>query len=198
MLKQPVSLAMLELPLSRDLDLYHKLELHCSSLHHTKKCKLDQSNQVVVFKRNILPPKYQVETSFSSAVLSTMQDSILPTKISHMISYWRSTPKCSSYQWHCPIWIHITFQVDLLIRIILATIKWTCLNVFTTKQVSGLISVRYINEQIIWWYIVASTESDEATLNSFRFDAIGVVMQSIILNLFKISTAYFPCPHLHA
>ena len=45
---------------------------------------------------------------------------------------------------------------------------------------------------------MASTESDEATLNSFRFDAIGVVMQSIILNLFRMSTAYFPCPHLHA
>ena len=31
MLRQPVSLAMLELPLSRDLDLDHKLELNCSS-----------------------------------------------------------------------------------------------------------------------------------------------------------------------
>ena len=42
---------------------------------------------------------------------------------------------------------------------------------------------------------MASTEYDEATLNSFRFDAIGVVMalRSIILNLFSISTAYFPC-----
>ena len=36
MLGQPVSPAMLELPLSRDLNLHHKLELHCSSLHHTK------------------------------------------------------------------------------------------------------------------------------------------------------------------
>ena len=36
MLRQPVLPAMLELPLSRDLDLDHKLELHCSSLHHTK------------------------------------------------------------------------------------------------------------------------------------------------------------------
>ena len=31
MLKQPVSSAILELPLSRDLDLDHKLELHCFS-----------------------------------------------------------------------------------------------------------------------------------------------------------------------
>ena len=52
---------------------------------------------------------------------------------------------------------------------------------------------------------MASTDFDEATLNRFRFDAIGVVMalQSIIMNLFKISTTYFPCPreilpHLHA
>ena len=114
-----------------------------------KKCKSDQSNQIVVFKSNIRPPKQQVATYFSSVVLSAMQDSILPTKRSHMISHWRSTPKFSSYQWHCPIWIHITFSVNLLIRIILATIKWTCLNVFTRKQVSGLISVRYIKEQII-------------------------------------------------
>ena len=34
MLRQLVSPAMLELPLSIDLDLDHKLELHCSSLHH--------------------------------------------------------------------------------------------------------------------------------------------------------------------
>ena len=37
-------LAMLEFPLSRDLDLYHKLELHCSSLHHTKNAS--QINQI--------------------------------------------------------------------------------------------------------------------------------------------------------
>ena len=43
MLRQLVSLAMLELPLLRDLDLDHKLELHCSSLH--KKCKSYQSNK---------------------------------------------------------------------------------------------------------------------------------------------------------
>ena len=42
---------------------------------------------------------------------------------------------------------------------------------------------------------MASTVSNEASLNSFRFDAIGVAMalQTIIPNLFKISTAYFPC-----
>ena len=34
MLRQPVSPAMLEIPLSRYLDLDHKLELHYSSLHH--------------------------------------------------------------------------------------------------------------------------------------------------------------------
>ena len=34
MLRQPVSPDMLELPLSRDLDLDHILELHCSPLYH--------------------------------------------------------------------------------------------------------------------------------------------------------------------
>ena len=34
MLRKHVSPKMLEVPLSRDLDLDHKLELHCSSLHH--------------------------------------------------------------------------------------------------------------------------------------------------------------------
>ena len=43
---------------------------------------------------------------------------------------------------------------------------------------------------------LASTDSDEASLNSFMFDAIGVAiaLQSIIPNLFSIFTAYFPCP----
>ena len=68
------------------------------------------------------------------------------------------------------------------------------------KQIYGLMFVRYIKDPIIWWYTVASTASDQASLNSFRFDAIGVVMalQSIILNLFRISTSYFHSPHLHA
>ena len=44
MLKKPISLAILKLPLSRYLDLYHKLELHCSSLHHTK--NTSQINQI--------------------------------------------------------------------------------------------------------------------------------------------------------
>ena len=34
MLRQPVSPDMLELPILRDIDLDHILELHCSSLHH--------------------------------------------------------------------------------------------------------------------------------------------------------------------
>ena len=60
----------------------------------------------------------------------------------------------------------------------------------------GLVFLRYIKDAIILQYIVASIDSDEASLNSFRFDAIDVVMalQSIIPNLFRIYTAYFPCP----
>ena len=67
---------------------------------------------------------------------------------------------------------------------------------FTTKKIRVLVFFRYIKDPIILQYIVASTDSDEASLNSFRFNAIGVVMalQSIILNLFRISTAYFSCP----
>ena len=34
MLRKLVSLTMLEHPLLRDLDLDHKMELHCFSLHH--------------------------------------------------------------------------------------------------------------------------------------------------------------------
>ena len=80
----------------------------------------------------------------------------------------------------------------------IVTSEW--IKVFTAKKIFGLVFIRYINDLIICRYIVASTYSDEASLNSFRFDAIGVVMalQSIIVNLFRISTAYFHCPHVHA
>ena len=37
MLRQPISSVILELPLSRDLDLDHKIELHCSSLGCTQR-----------------------------------------------------------------------------------------------------------------------------------------------------------------
>ena len=57
MLRQLVSLTMIELPLSIDLDLDHILELS-----------------------QLLSPKQQVATSFASTVLNAMQDSILPNQ----------------------------------------------------------------------------------------------------------------------
>ena len=81
-----------------------------------------------------------------------------------------------------------------------ASTKITCLRyaenflrVFTIKHIFGLVFVRYINEPIIYRYIVASIVFDETSLNSLKFDAIGVAiaLQSNILNLFRIPTAYF-------
>ena len=61
---------------------------------------------------------------------------------------------------------------------------------------SGLVFVRYIKDPIICRYIIASIVSDEASLNRFKFNAIGVAIavQSIIPDLFGISTTYFPYP----
>ena len=110
-----------------------------------------------------------------------------------------STDLCAQFniatiRWTC-LNVFIVKQISGLVFVryliaCFATIRWTCLNVFIAKQVYGLVFVMYI----VWWYIVASTDFDEATLNSFRFDGIGVAMHSIILNLFRISTAYFFCP----
>ena len=52
-------------------------------------------------------------------------------------------------------------------------------------------------------YIVASIDSDEASQSSFKFDAMGVAIafQSIIPNLFRISTVYslvLGKSHLHS
>ena len=73
MLRQPISTAMLELPLSRDLDLEHIPELHCSSLHHTKmQVRSIKSNSSFQKKHTISEIAEQVATYFSSAVLNAM------------------------------------------------------------------------------------------------------------------------------
>jgi hypothetical protein len=56
----------------------------------------------------------------------------------------------------------------------------------------GLVFVKYINEPIIYLYKVTCTIFDEVSHNNFGFVVIGVVMdlQSIIPNLFRISTTY--------
>ena len=72
MLRQPVSPAMLELSLSRDLDLDHILELHCSSLHHTKmQVRSIKSNSSFQKKHTTSQIVTQMATNFSPTVLSS-------------------------------------------------------------------------------------------------------------------------------
>jgi hypothetical protein len=68
------------------------------------------------------------------------------------------------------------------------------LNVFTTKHISILVLTKYIKDLINYLYIVGSTKYEYESLKSFIFITIGVAMdlQSIILNLCRISTIYFP------
>ena len=81
MLRQPISGAMLELPISRDLNLDHKLELHRSSLHHTKiQVKSIKSNSIFQKKHTTSQITDKVATYFASVVLNAMQDSILPNQ----------------------------------------------------------------------------------------------------------------------
>ena len=78
MLRQPVSLAMLELPLSRDIDLDHKQELHYSYLHHTKmQVGSIKSNSSFQKKHTTSQIADQVATYFASDVLSAMQEYFL-------------------------------------------------------------------------------------------------------------------------
>ena len=82
MLRQPVSLDMLELPLSRDLNLDHILELHFSSLHHTKmQVRSIKSNSSFQKKHTTSQIAEQVATYFASIVLSAMHDSLLNQEI---------------------------------------------------------------------------------------------------------------------
>jgi hypothetical protein len=66
--------------------------------------------------------------------------------------------------------------------------------VFATKQIYGLVFVRYINDPMIYLYSIASINSDEESTRSFNFVSMGVFMElhSNISNIFSISTAYFP------
>ena len=78
MIRHHVSPAMLEIPLSRDLDLDHILELHRSSLQHTKiQVRSIKSNSSFQKKHNTSQIAEQVATYFSYVVLSSMQDCFL-------------------------------------------------------------------------------------------------------------------------
>ena len=75
MLRQPLSLTMLEFLLSRDIDLDHILELHFSSLHHTKMQVISiKSNNSFQKKLTTSQIVEQVATYFASVVLNAMQD----------------------------------------------------------------------------------------------------------------------------
>jgi hypothetical protein len=65
---------------------------------------------------------------------------------------------------------------------------------FTTKHISVLVFVSYINDPMICLYSIASINSDEVSTRSFNFVSMGVFMDfhSNISNLFSISTAYLP------
>ena len=75
-----------------------------------------------------------------------------------------------------------------------STINW--LRVLTAKQISGLVLIKYIKDPINCLYIVRSTKSEfeVESLSFFTFVTIGVAMDlhSIMPNLLKISTVYFP------
>ena len=105
-----------------------------------------------------------------------------------------------------PIWINITVSpyLTILFRYLNAcfvAMRSTCLEsikswlkMFKEKHMYSLVFIRYIKEPIIFWYIVESTDFIEESHSSFNFDSNGVaiVLHSRILNLFKISTTYFP------
>ena len=65
---------------------------------------------------------------------------------------------------------------------------------FTAKHISSLVLVKYISEPIIYLYKVPYTVFEESSFNIFKFVFIGVVidLQSIIPNIFRIYTIYFP------
>ena len=67
------------------------------------------------------------------------------------------------------------------------------LSVFTTKQILGLLLVKYNSEPIICLYRVASIAFDVSSFRNFKFVVIGVAMalQCGIPNLFRISTYIF-------
>ena len=101
MLRQPVSLVMLELPLSRDLDLDHILELHCSSLHYTKmQVKSIKSNSSFQKKDNTSQIVEQVATYFAWLYSAPCKIASFQTSRPYWISNWRSNPRFSSSHWH--------------------------------------------------------------------------------------------------
>ena len=59
---------------------------------------------------------------------------------------------------------------------------------------SNMVLAKYMKDLINYMYIVGSTKYEDKSLRIFIFITIGVAMdlQSIILNICRISTVYFP------
>ena len=66
----------------------------------------------------------------------------------------------------------------------------------TAKLMSGRVLTRYMSDLISWRYNVGSnpSEPDASIFLQLETRGMDLGLQSTILNLFKISTAYFPCP----
>ena len=111
---QPISMTMLELPLSRDLNLDHIPELHCSSLHHTKL-------QVISSKSNSIFQKKHTTSQIASGNIFCLSCTHLhaglhPTKPrDHTWSHTEIAPRSALpiNGTACPIRIHITLQVNV-------------------------------------------------------------------------------------
>ena len=111
MLKIPISSAMLEVPLSRDLDLDHKLELHCSSLHHNKM-------QVRSIKSNSSFQKKHNTSQIASGNIFCLGCTQCHAGL--FLATPRSALPINGTA--CPIRIHITLQVNVMSCLILELI----------------------------------------------------------------------------
>ena len=68
--------------------------------------------------------------------------------------------------------------------------------VLTAKKISGLVLTKYMRDPMSCLYKVGSTSLSSDASIIFQLVIMGVDMglQSCILNLFRISIAYLPCP----
>ena len=75
-----------------------------------------------------------------------------------------------------------------------STMNW--LKELTAKLMSGHVLTRYMSDPISWQYNVGSNlfDPDASIFLLLETRGMDIGLQSAILNLFKISTAYFPCP----
>ena len=115
--------AKLEHPLSRDLNLDHILELHCSSLHHTKMQVRSSKSNSSFQKKHITS---QIASGNIFCLSCTQRHARLhPAKPGdHTWSHTEVAPRSALpiNGTTFPIWIYINLQVNLLIHFILEPI----------------------------------------------------------------------------